>query len=201
MEQEILNALNWRYAVKKFLDKKVDNDKLGVIKESIRLSPSSYGLQPYRVEILEDKEALSKLQSFSFNQTQIGTASHLFVFIVNKNIMSRIEEFGVKMIENGADTESASKTVAFVNNVFSDKGEEFIKGWSYNQAYIALGMMMNTLAMLKIDSCAMEGFDKNEYNKYFDLNIQEEEVAVVIPIGYRADEPKFKKLRFNLFNK
>lgn len=201
MNNQILESLNWRYAVKSFNTNKVSQDDLVTLKESIKLSPSSYGLQPFRVEIVEDKDELLKLQSHSYNQKQIGTASHLFVFIINKDVNTRIDQYETMLANNGMGAEGAQNMANFMKSAIGNMSEQDSRYWASNQSYLALGVLMSTLSLLKIDSCAMEGFSKDEYNKYFELDTNKEEVSVIIPIGYREDEPRFSKLRFDIFAK
>ena len=97
MNNKITEALNWRYATKKFSSKKIVAKDLGTLKESLRLAPSSFGLQPWKFIIVENKDLREKLKTASWNQGQVTDASHLFVLcarteITEKDIKKYIED-------------------------------------------------------------------------------------------------------------
>src|ERR1700739_1058856 len=90
---DLIKAMNWRYATKRMNGAKVPQEKLNRILEATRLSPSSFGLQPYTILIIEDQELREKIQSFAYNQPQIVEASHLLVFAAWENIsQERVSE-------------------------------------------------------------------------------------------------------------
>ena len=195
---KIIEDLNWRFACKSFdKDKKLSEEQINDIKQIIKLTPTSYGLQPFRVLIIENTELREKLKTASFMQAQVTDASHFLVFVANKDIKSRIMKYKDMLINNGSTPEAAEKMTAMMTGVLGGLDDKSIYSWAAMQSYIALGSVMNSLASMKLDSSPMEGFNKNEYNKILELNTEREEVAVALAIGYRANEPSYKKLRFD----
>ena len=149
---------NWRYATKKFnSEKKVSNSDLEILKEAIQLSSSSYGLQPYKVIIVENEEIRKQLQPASWGQSQITDASHLFVFASIINVDS---EYITRYAENMANTrnipfDSVKGYADFmIGNITSLTPEKQII-WAQKQAYLALGNLLNAAAELKIDVTPM----------------------------------------------
>ena len=182
---------NWRYATKKFnSEKKISNSDLEILKEAIQLSTSSYGLQPYKVIIVENEEIRKQLQPASWGQSQITDASHLFVFASITNVdSSYINNF----VENMAKTrnipvESIKAYADFmIGNITTLSPEkQFI--WSQKQAYLALGNLLNAAAELKIDVTPMEGFIPEQYNEILGLTEKGLSATLVATIGYRDDE-------------
>ncbi|MBM1107989.1 NAD(P)H-dependent oxidoreductase [Aurantibacter crassamenti] len=197
----IIEDLNWRYATKKFDDsKKISNDDIDTLLETVRLSASSYGLQPYQVLVITNDELREKLKSASWGQSQITDASHLIIF-ANK------ADFGNELVddylENVAETrnlklDSLNQYGEFMKSKLGMLSEVDKKNWTAKQTYIALGNLLSAAATLKIDSCPMEGFDAKEYNKILDLDKKNLNASVVITLGYRSEEDEtqhYKKVR------
>lgn len=182
---------NWRYATKKFnSEKKVSNSDLEILKEAIQLSSSSYGLQPYKVLIVENEEIRKQLQPASWGQSQITDASHLFVFASIINVDS---EYITRYAENMANTrnipfDSVKGYADFmIGNITSLTPEKQII-WAQKQAYLALGNLLNAAAELKIDVTPMEGFLPEQYNEILGLAEKGLHATLVATIGYRHDE-------------
>lgn len=196
-----LKHLNWRYATKQFdPSKKISNADLNILKEAIQLSASSYGLQPYKVLIIEDKDTREKLKAASWNQSQITDASHMVVLanmtdaddsLVDDYINNVSETRGLPLDQlEGYSQMMKSNVIALPN--------EAKNAWTAKQAYIALGNVLSAAASLEIDACPMEGFDSAAYNTILDLAKENLNAAVVITLGYRASEDEtqhYKKVR------
>ena len=182
---------NWRYATKKFnSEKKISESDLEILKEAIQLSTSSYGLQPYKVIIVENEEIRKQLQPASWGQSQITDASHLFVFASITNVDS---EYINNFVENMAKTrnipvESIKAYADFmIGNITTLTPEkQFI--WSQKQAYLALANLLNVAAELKIDVTPMEGFIPEKYNEILGLTEKGLHATLVATIGYRHNE-------------
>jgi len=182
---------NWRYATKRYdATKKVSDTDLATLKEAIRLSTSSYGLQPYKVLIIENEEIRKQLQPVSWGQSQIVDASHLFVFANFTDIEdAHIDQY----IANIAATRGL--TIADVQG-YSD----FMKSkivpipsdkkaiWTSKQTYLALANLMNAAAELKIDVTPMEGFEPEKYNEILGLDALGLNASLVATVGYRHEE-------------
>lgn len=191
MMNTFLENQNWRYATKKFdATKKISNQDLAILKEAIRLSASSYGLQPYKVLIIENPEIRAKLQPVSWGQAQIVEASHLFVFA---NIVDVQENHIDELIENTASTrgiavENLKPYSDFMKSKIVPLSVQDKSNWTAKQTYLALGNLLNAAAELKIDVTPIEGFEPAKYNEILGLDKLGLNAAVVASIGYRHTE-------------
>ena len=182
---------NWRYATKKFnSEKKISNSDLEILKEAIQLSSSSYGLQPYKVLIIENEEIRKQLQPASWGQSQITEASHLFVFASETNVDA---EYITRYADNMAKTrnipfDSVKGYADFMIGNISTLTPEKQLIWAQKQAYLALGNLLNAAAELKIDVTPMEGFLPEQYNEILGLTEKGLHATLVATIGYRHDE-------------
>lgn len=186
-----IKNLNWRYATKQFdSSKKVSQTDLEQLKESIQLSASSYGLQLYKVLIIENEAIKEQLKPASYNQSQITDASHLFVFcnytVVNDNHVDEYLE--LKAGIQGLKTEDLTGYGDFIKDALSYKSEDEINNWTAKQTYIALGNLLISSAELKIDTCPMEGFEPEKYNKILGLTEKGLNASVIVAVGYRSTE-------------
>jgi len=195
-----LSNLNWRYATKKFdTARKVSDTDLEKILEAIRLAPTSFGLQPYRVWVVTNPEIKEKIQAVAWGQPQITTSSHLLVFTARTDLAENKEEFFTLISGGNPEIRAALKG-------YEDMVDGFVAGkptpesvlpWSAKQAYIAHGFALAACAELEIDSCAMEGFDPVAVGEILGLPTSEQAV-VMLPIGYRdASETPRPKARFS----
>jgi nitroreductase len=190
MSNFITNA-NWRYATKKFdTTKKVSKEDLETLKEAIRLSASSFGLQPYRVLIIDNPELRAKLQPAAWGQSQIVDASQLIVF-------ANITNFGETEID--VSIANTTKTRALHADALKGYGD-FMKSkivtlpedvrntWASKQTYLALGNLMNAASELKIDVTPMEGFEPAQVNEILGLGKLGLNATLLATIGYRHEE-------------
>ncbi len=183
------SQLNWRYATKKFNPAKpVSEESLNGILESIRMAPSSYGLQPFHVTVVSNQEVKEKLKGAAWNQDQLSSAPYVLVFSTRNDGTARIQQLLDLVSGGNAEARAGLKGYEdMMNGTVSSLSPDALKGWSAKQAYIALGFAMAACAELSIDSCPMEGFDNAEFKKI--LNLPDLlEPAVILPIGYRADD-------------
>jgi nitroreductase len=188
---ELIKNLNWRYATKKFdTSKKVSATDLEQLKEAIQLSVSSYGLQLYKVLIIENPEIREQLKPVSWNQSQITDASHLFVFCNYTDASPEAIDAFIKQTAatRNLDLERLSGYGDFIKTKLAEKSQEEKTSWLKSQTYLALGNLLNACAELKIDACPMEGFEAEAYNKILGLEKQGLSAAVIAPIGYRHPE-------------
>lgn len=188
---KLIEHLKWRYATKKFdTSKKVSPSDLEKIKQAIQLSVSSYGLQLYKVLIIENLEVRAQLKPVSWNQSQITDASHLFVFCNYTDATSEaINEFIKQTADaRNQDLNRLNGYGDFIKSKLAEKSETEKASWLKSQTYLALGNLLNACAELKIDACPMEGFEPEAYNKILGLDNLGLNAAVIAPIGYRHDE-------------
>lgn len=191
---DLTKFYNWRYATKKFdSSKKINRKEMEILKESIRLSPTSYGLQLFKVFIIENESLKSELKKASYNQSQISDSSALFVFCNYTKVKeSDIDDFiKLKSSIQGLESSKLNKYGDFLKSTLLNKSEKETSIWTANQVYIALGNLMTSCAALKIDSCPIEGFQPDKYNEILNLNNMTS--AVVAAVGYRSPEDTSQK--------
>ncbi|ANO49216.1 NAD(P)H-dependent oxidoreductase [Flavobacterium columnare] len=182
---------NWRYATKKFdSSKKVSESDLNILKEAIRLSTSSYGLQPYKVLIVDNPEIRERLKPASWNQSQITDASHLFVFANYSHLDETVIDDFIKRVSfvREVPQEHLAGYSAFMKSKILELSTTEQSIWTSKQTYLALGNLLNAAAELKIDVTPMEGFEAEKYNEILNLNSQNLNASLVATIGYRHEE-------------
>jgi len=203
--QQLLNALNWRYATKAFdSGRKIPAEVWQTLERALVLSPSSYGLQPYRFLVIDNPARRSELLPHSWNQKQVVDCSHYVVFTAR----TRMTDADVdKLI---ARTTDIRKIPAESLNFYRDMMlGDLVKGprsqiaheWATRQAYIALGNLMTCAAVLGVDACPMEGFVPAEYDRVLGLGNNGYASVVCCALGYRAASDKYAalpKVRFEI---
>lgn len=204
MRQLLLEKLNWRYAVKKFdPTKKIPAEDWKVLEESLRLSPSSFGLQPWKFFVIQDQALKDKLKAASWNQSQVSDCSHLVVILFKEKMdLEHIEKYAEKMSQvRGVPLESLDKMKASaVKTLIEGPRSKAIQQWAEKQTYIAMGMITAAAAVLGIDTCPMEGLEPDEYNKILGVEGTGWRCVTAIACGYRHPEDKYqfaKKVRFD----
>ena len=186
-----LENQNWRYATKKFdSSKKISTEDLNTLKEAIRLSSSSYGLQLYKVLIIENPELRAKIQPAAWGQSQIVDASHLIVF-ANQTTVTDEDIDGY--LKNVAETRNIPETALsgygdFMKGGTLAKSEDEKSNWTSKQTYLALANLLNAAAELKIDVTPMEGFVPAQVNEILGLDKLGLNASLIAPIGYRSEE-------------
>ncbi|MCF2442938.1 NAD(P)H-dependent oxidoreductase [Dyadobacter sp. CY345] len=197
----LIETLNWRYAAKRMKGGKIPAEKLDVILKAIQLSPSSAGLQPYTVFVIEDDEMKKKIQKAAFMQPQIVEASHLIVFASWKKITAAHLDDYMKLIAEtrGITTDSLEGFKTSLTNGILIRSEEVNAQWAARQAYIALGNALVAAASEQIDATPMEGFDADSLDEILGLNEKDLRSVLIMTLGYRDDEndvlAKAKKVR------
>lgn len=204
---EIITALNWRYATKSMNGQTVPQEKIDTILESIRLSASSIGLQPYQVLVISNKELLEKIKSIANNQSQITDASHLLIFAAwDKVTDQRVDAFITNIATTRNVPESSLEVMkSYCNSFVAQSAEENFE-WSARQTYIALGTALVAAASLKVDSTPMEGFNASELDNLLGLAERGLRSLALLPLGYRKLEtdwlaplPKVRTPKSELF--
>jgi len=200
---DVLKSLQWRYATKKFDPaRKISADVWKTLEEALVLSPSSYGLQPWKFIVITDPVVRRKLRPVAWNQPQITDASHLIVFCVRKDLnagdveryIQRIAE--VRRVPTAALDSFKSMMLGSIDG--ATKGS-YLDEWNTRQVYIALGTFLTSCAVLGIDACPMEGFQPEEFDKILGLSAQKLHAVVLATAGFRAADDaaaSLKKVRF-----
>ena len=198
---DIIESLQWRYATKKFdPNKSVSAKDLQTILEAGNLAATSYGLQPVEFVVVSDPELRQLLVPFSYNQPQVGQASHVIVIAVRTDVDADFIRANTKLteqvrgLEEGQLDDYAKQMIGAITSMDDEK--QLI--WAQKQSYIVLANLMAACASLKIDSCPMEGFVPAEYDRLLDLESKNLHASVVLPVGYRAaddEQQSFAKVR------
>lgn len=193
--------LNWRYATKKFNpEKSLSQEDVDYLQKSIQLSASSYGLQPYEVFVVTDKETKEKLKEAAWGQSQLTDASHVFIFAGLKKLK---EDYIDSYLENiskirEVQVQDLSGLKDMLTSNILGKPEDQQKIWAQKQTYIALGNLLSAAAHLKVDTCPMEGFDAEKFDEILGISGTNLTTAVIATAGYRSDEDQLqhaKKVR------
>ncbi len=184
-------ALNWRYATKKMNGQKVPQEKIDRILEAIRLAPSSMGLQPYKVFVIENHDLRKKIQEVAYNQSQITDASHLLVFAAWDNISEyQVSRYIAQIAETrGVHPETLEAFKQNILNAATQKNsQEQNYQWNARQAYIAFGLGIAAAALEGVDATPMEGFDTHALDELLDLREKGLRSVTLLPLGYRDEE-------------
>jgi nitroreductase len=199
----LLARLNWRYATKKFdAAKKIHPSVWSALEEALVLTPSSYGLQPYRFVVIGEPELRKKLRAVSWDQPQVTDASHFVVFAFKLAITEADVDKFVGLI---AETRSSARGSLqpyydmMVGDLLKGPRSAWIREWAARQTYIALGNLLTSAALLGVDACPMEGLDPAKYDEILGLTAKGYGTTNACALGYRAEDDKYahaKKVRF-----
>ena len=191
---KLLEQLKWRYAVKKFdPEKKISDADWKALEQSLVLTPSSFGLQPWKFFVVENAATRQELLGHSWGQKQVIDASHLVVLAIKKDIADGdVDHYVERMAEvQQTPVENLAKFGDVVKGFLKNPPFPFeVNDWSTRRVYIALGFLMLSAAMLDIDTCPMEGFIPSEYDRILGLPEKGYSAVVVCPLGYRSAEDK-----------
>lgn len=209
-KQEILKAHEFRYACKTFdANKKISDEDFQFILETGRLSPSSFGFEPWKFVVIQDAALREKLKPVSLGaQGQLPTASHFVVILARREEhIKHDSDYVNKMVKDihHMPEELMKHHLGFYKNFVETELEDndrLIFEWSIRQTYIALGNMLTAAAQIGIDSCPIEGFDKKQVTSILQnegiINPNDFGVSCMVAFGYREKDPKRSKTRQNL---
>lgn len=199
----IQEQLAWRYATKRFdPTKKISDADWTVLEESLRLAPSSFGLQPWKFIVVKDAAIRQQLQPHSWNQPQIVEASHLVVLAAQQTVGHSDVDTFISTISDTRGVPAANLTdYANMMKGFLDHlaAQGTCEAWSTRQAYLALGMLLSSAALLKIDSCPLEGIDAAKYDEILGLPALGYSAKVACALGYRSKDDtaaSYTKVRY-----
>lgn len=194
----LLTALRWRYATKQFdPQRKIPAPLWSALEDALVLTPSSFGLQPWKFLVIQDPALRERLVPFSWGQKQVAEASHLVVLAV----MTRMTEEHIDryLADTAATRNIPRESLAgfrkmMIGDVIQGARSKIATEWAIRQAYIALGNFMTSAALLGVDTCPMEGFESAKYDELLELAPRGLTTAVVCPAGYRAATDKYASL-------
>lgn len=200
---QLVEALEWRYATKLFdTTKKIPAETWAALEASLVLTPSSYGLQPWRFMVVTNPELREQLVPFTYRQRQVADSSHLLVIAVKKKLSEEdVDKFLHRMVEIRGGTADALVKLkhVIVGDVVTGERSKAVTEWAVRQAYIALGQFMASCAVLGVDTCPMEGFMPDKYDEVLGLAAEGYTTAVLCPAGYRSENDRYAglpKVRF-----
>jgi nitroreductase len=191
-------ALNWRYAVKAFdASQQIDSTTWAALENSLVMSPSSYGLQPWKFLVIADAALRAELRPHSWNQSQITDASHLVVFLAKREITS--SDLDQLIHATSAVRGVPAEQLGFYRDLMQKDlldgpRSQQIERWASNQVYIALGTFMTAAALLGVDTCPIEGFSPPDYDRILGLESSPYRTCVVCAAGYRDATDKYAGL-------
>ena len=194
---DLLSKLNTRYATKVFdPTKKISEADMEKLLEAIRLSASSYGLQPYKVLVIKNPEIRAELRKVAWNQPQITDASALLVFAAKfETNADTVDDFIDLVAQTRNMPKDALSTYSeMMKGSLQGMSQEQIETWVSKQAYIALGFGLVAAAVLGIDACPMEGFSEPDFDNILDINKLGLKSKVVMAVGYRSPEDHYAGL-------
>jgi len=191
---QILDALRWRYATKQFDSaRKIPAETWDAIEESLVLTPSSFGLQPWRFLIINDPDVRERLRPESWNQPQVTDASHFLVLAARTDVgKDDIDAWISRMAGvQGRTPEDFSPLKGMIAGFAETMSREARHAWNMRQTYIALGQLMTTAAVLGIDACPMEGISTAAYDRILGLEQSGYATVVACALGYRSADDKY----------
>lgn len=196
--ETLLESQKQRYATKKFdPTKKIDETTWAALEDTLVLSPSSFGLQPWKFIVVDSPEIREQLVPLAWGQKQVVEASHLVVFAVRhpltpqdvRRFMEKTGELHGKPVESMAGYENVIN--GFIEKLPSD---HHARAWSERQVYLAFGNFMTSAALLGVDTCPMEGLDPAGFDKVLGLEGTGYFTVAACPAGYRSEDDKYAKL-------
>jgi nitroreductase len=191
---ELLAALRFRYATKAFDPaRKIPADAWEAIEKSLVLTPSSFGLQPWKFLIVENPELREKLRAASWGQGQVTDASHLVVLTARTDLtQADIDSWVARLSEvQGTPLDVLAGLSGVISSFSSAMTPAERQAWNTRQVYIALGQLMTAAAVLGIDSCPLEGISPADYDTILGLPGTGYATAVACALGYRSPEDKY----------
>ncbi len=191
-------ALNWRYAVKSFdAKRRIEPTTWAALENALVMSPSSYGLQPWKFLVISDAALRAELRPHSWNQSQITDCSHLVVFLAKREITPADLDQLIHATSSvrGVPTEQLDFYRELMQkNLIEGPQSQQIERWASNQVYIALGTFMTAAALLGVDTCPIEGFSPSDYDRILGLETSPYRSCVVCAAGYRDASDKYAGL-------
>lgn len=187
---EFIQAMHWRYAAKRMNGQRIPDEVLSDILQACHLAPSSYGLQPYRVLVIDDPELKAQCQQAIMNQPQVVESSHVLVFAPWRQFDESAVDHWVARVASErnmplARLEGMANTIK--QKVTGLGSDEARFQWAAHQAYLAAGVTLSAAAMAQVDATPMEGFDPQALDQVLNLAERNLRSALVVCLGYRDE--------------
>jgi nitroreductase len=195
---QVIQQLNWRYATKQFNpDRKISEPIWAALEQSLVLSPSSFGLQPWKFFVVRNPVLRQQLKEHAWGQAQVTDASHLVVLTIKKDVgAAEVDQFIERMATvRQVPAETLDGYGGMVKGFLAEPPYPItMDNWAARQVYIALGFLTYSAATLGVDTCPIEGFDRDKFNELLQLPEQGYSAVVLCAAGYRADDDKYATL-------
>lgn len=198
---QVLSQLNWRYAAKAFGPERLTAEQRHALDESLRLAPSSYGLQPWKFLAVRDQATKDKLVEHSWGQQQVSQCDTLYVLCRRTDLDLDLVDHMIDKVasDRNQDPADLDNYKQMIVGTVSSLDEQAKAIWADKQVYIALGFLLETAALMGVDSCPMEGFLADEYAKVLDLGSKKLAATVVCPVGIRSSDDSYANLAKSRF--
>lgn len=199
--KDIIESMKWRYACKKFdPSKKLEEEEVETLLESLRLTASSYGLQPWKFVLVKDEKLREELVPACYGQNQVKDASDLIVLCAKTDLdEAHVDAYLADMAKTqGSELKQLEGFKKMLMMAVGKPDEQKLE-WAKKQLYIALGTLLTVCAELKIDSCPMEGFKPAQVDKILGLGEKNLKSVLICPVGHRSDDDHYtsrSKVRF-----
>ncbi|HEY9050340.1 MAG TPA: NAD(P)H-dependent oxidoreductase, partial [Gammaproteobacteria bacterium] len=189
-------ALNWRYAVRQFSSERIDEEKIQQLLTATRLSATSYGLQPYRLILVNDIDVRKKLLKYAMGQDKVVNCSHLVVFAAQTNIGDDMVDRYIRSVAEtrGISVDEFQGLADHMKQVFVGMNAQQKREWAHQQAYIALGTLLTAAAVMEIDTCPMGGIEADGFDCVLGLNELGLETSVICALGVRHPDDSNARL-------
>lgn len=201
---QLLDSLRWRYATKQFdPSRRIPDETWAAIEESLVLTPSSFGLQPWKFVVVENPELRTQLLDESWKQPQVTDASHFVVLTSRIDLTSEDIERWIDCMSllQGKSAEQLAPLKGMIAGFSERMSHQERQEWNIRQSYIALGQLMAVAAVLGVDACPMEGISAKAYDRLLGLEGSGYATVVACALGYRNEADKYAqtpKARFDL---
>jgi len=200
MKNEFTQAMAFRHACKVFdSNKKISDELMHYILEAGRTSPSSFGMEPWKFLVVMNDELKEKIRALCWNQPQITTSSHLVIILAAiESLKPSSGEVKKRFARRPLDSEALDGYIKLYSSHLAKtlSSDENIYAWTARQTYIAAANMMTAAAFEGIDSCPIEGFEKEKLEKLLELDTSKYQIAMLLPFGYRVNEQS-KQIRLD----
>lgn len=196
----MMEAMRFRHACKRFdTDRAINDERFTQILELGRLSPSSFGMEPWRFTVFTDTKSKARLKPLCWDQEQITSCSHLLLIMAQTGALAPGSEYPRTMFSRRALPTEKTEAYFRIYDGFATEilCSEGLFAWSARQCYITAANMMTGAATVGIDSCPIEGFERNKVEALLNVDSAVERIALMIAFGYRIN-PQPEKLRLSL---
>lgn len=187
--KDFLSIMNERFAAKEFSSKRISEDDLNKIVDFGRLSPSSFGLEPWKFIVVSNNELKEKLGGACLDQKQVSQASEVFIILAKKVAFKKGSTYISDIIYSRMPEEPAKAVSNWAQSSIDAMSDEQKVSWTQMQCHLAISNMMTGAKSLGVDSCPIGGFIEEKVAKVLDIDLEEYSIALVVPFGFASKSP------------